>query len=290
ERLLSAIGPLVVLQNLVVWLGLYLVGYGLILWPLMEGPGDPRLDDALRASGSSLFTLGFAAPAEAAPTALVLLAAATGIIVIALKIAYLPVLYGQFAVREAGVASFASRIGVPPWGPRVLTVHHEQGIEATLPAYFEEWCGRVAEIGVAHAHYPTLVYFRASIPRTSWIASLVAMLDAANLLLACSPRTAPQQCRLLLLTAPAGLRRLVEPLRLVRPQADLCLDRVAFQEAVELMRRAGVMVERDGDHAWEAFAARRATYAPAARALLHLTLAPPAPWLGSPPPDVAGSG
>ncbi len=88
-----------------------------MFWPFLDG----GFAEAARASGSSLFTLGISGPAGQAPTAFIFLTAATGIVVVALYIAYLPTLYGQFNAREAAVSQLESVIGAPPWGPTVLT-------------------------------------------------------------------------------------------------------------------------------------------------------------------------
>jgi hypothetical protein len=55
---------------LVCWLAGYLLAYGLLLWP-----GDKGLGRALRESGSSLFTLGFAARSGTTPSVIDFIAA-----------------------------------------------------------------------------------------------------------------------------------------------------------------------------------------------------------------------
>src|SRR6266566_7026326 len=79
---------------------------------------------AFSAAGSSLFTLGFAVPAGAAPSAVVFAAAATGLVIVTLQIAYLPTLYAAFNRRETEVALLNARAGVPSWGPELLARTH----------------------------------------------------------------------------------------------------------------------------------------------------------------------
>src|SRR5207249_8149003 len=98
DRLLTLHGPSTLLALLASWLLLFLAGFALILWPLIPSRSFP---DALRQSGSSLFTLGFAADTRAGPVVVYFLAAATGLVVVALQIAYLPTLYGAFNRRES---------------------------------------------------------------------------------------------------------------------------------------------------------------------------------------------
>jgi hypothetical protein len=57
--------------------------------------------DALREAGSSLFTLGFAVRSGTEPSAAESLAAASGLIIVALQIAYLPTLYAAYHADRA---------------------------------------------------------------------------------------------------------------------------------------------------------------------------------------------
>ena len=107
--------PLTLVVGLFSWLLAYLVGYALLLWPSTRDAAS-----ALRESGSSLFTLGFAYSRSGGPTAVDFLASATGLIVVALQIAYLPTLYTAFNRRETEVTLMGVRGGLPSWGPELL--------------------------------------------------------------------------------------------------------------------------------------------------------------------------
>src|SRR5438309_697930 len=89
------------------------------MWPFAAG----NFGAALTMAGSSMFTLGFATQPGAAPITLTFLAAAFGLIVVALQIAYLPTLYSAFNRRETLVTMLESRSGVPAWGPEILMRH-----------------------------------------------------------------------------------------------------------------------------------------------------------------------
>ncbi|MEA2487626.1 MAG: hypothetical protein QOF16_1280, partial [Actinomycetota bacterium] len=54
DRILAGSAPTSLIALLGVWLALFVVGYGLVLWP-QTGAG---IADAFRQSGSSVFTLG----------------------------------------------------------------------------------------------------------------------------------------------------------------------------------------------------------------------------------------
>ena len=92
------------------------VGFAPLLWPFAaDGVASAFID-----AGSSLFTVGIAVPAGTAPAVTVFLAAATGLVILTLQIAYLPTLYAAFNRRETQVALLSERAGVPSWGPELL--------------------------------------------------------------------------------------------------------------------------------------------------------------------------
>ena len=78
DRVLVRQAAAILLMQLVAWLGVAFLGYGLLLWPLVPG----GLGSAFIVAGSSLFTLGFREPAGA-PSAIVFVAAATGLVIVA---------------------------------------------------------------------------------------------------------------------------------------------------------------------------------------------------------------
>ena len=106
----------VLLAQLAAWLIVAYAGFALLLWPFAAHGVVSAFVDA----GSSLFTLGFAVPAGTAPAVIVFLAAATGLVILTLQIAYLPTLYAAFNRRETQVALLSERAGVPSWGPELL--------------------------------------------------------------------------------------------------------------------------------------------------------------------------
>jgi len=66
-------------------------------------------------------------------------AAATGLVIVALQIAYLPALYDTFNRRETLVTLLESRAGTPAWGPELLARHQLVNIQGNLPALYADW-------------------------------------------------------------------------------------------------------------------------------------------------------
>jgi len=112
DAVLAWNGPMIIVGQLASWLLLYFAAYGLWIY----GIGGVDFGDAFRQAGSSLFTLGFADSTNAGPTILAFLAAATGPIVIALLIGFLPTIYGAYIDREVNISLLGVSGGQPSWG------------------------------------------------------------------------------------------------------------------------------------------------------------------------------
>src|SRR5262249_2835359 len=127
---------------------------------------------------------------------IVFAAAATGLVIVTLQIAYLPTLYAAFNRRETEVALLNSRAGVPSWGPELLARTHYalgSGVSTidTLPDLYARWERWAADVAESHTTYLPLVRFRSPRPLSSWVTALLAVLDSAALFLALSPKSAP---------------------------------------------------------------------------------------------------
>jgi hypothetical protein len=281
DRVLASLGPGLLLSLLGVWLGLFLAGYALMLWPLING----SFGDAVRISGSSMLTLGIASATDAAPTALIFLAAATGLIIVAVQIAYLPVLYGAFNRRETLVTMLQSRGGAPIWGPEVLARHELVDIVDNLKDLYAEWERWAADVAETHTNYPVLLYFRSPHPLRSWILAVLAVADAAALQRAINPYTAPSETRLVLRMSATALRDIATVMRIPfdsdpSPEDAIQLSEAEFVDAVRHVKEAGWHLETTVDDAWRHFRGWRVNYEHVGYAIADAIEAPPAPWSG----------
>ena len=177
EQILAAGAPTFLFATLVCWIICLYVAYTLMLLPFTRD--EPT--SALRLSGSSLFTLGFATPAGAAPYGIVFAAAISGLGVIALMIGYMPTLYAAYNRRETLVIMLEALSGKPPWGPELLARQQLIGNVSYLPRLYERWTEWAADISESHTTYRTLIYFRSRYPLQAWPLALLAVLDAAAL-------------------------------------------------------------------------------------------------------------
>jgi hypothetical protein len=288
DRMLSWQSPIGLVFRLVVWLVLLFISYGLMLLPFMSG----AVTRAFAQAGSSMFTLGYAAPFGDSITVIDYAAALTGLLVVGLQIGYLPTLYSAFNKRETEVTLLVSRAGLPAWGPEILARTKfgivgdtdDAQVMADLFAAWERWA---AEVGESHATYLTLVRFRSPRPLSHWLTSLIAVMDAAALHLSLAPTSRPGiEARLCLRMGFTALNQIAMALGLVvddDPSLDkpISISKQQFADAVELLRGLDYPIERDVDEAWPHFRGWRANYDEVALAMAKELDAPPAMWTGS---------
>ncbi len=286
DRLLATQAATILMLQLAVWLGVSYVGFALVLWPFAARGVVSAFVDA----GSSLFTLGFAVPAGAVPAVIVFLAAATGLVIVTLQIAYLPTLYAAFNRRETEVALLNARGGVPAWGPELLARTHYalgSGMSTidTMPALYGEWERWAADVAESHTTYLGLVRFRSPQPLSSWVTSLLAVLDSAALFLALSPKAAPVvPARLCLRGGFQCFTRVARAMGIAVPDepsgGEISLTYQEFLDAVGRMREVGFPIEREPEDAWPDFVGWRVNYEHAAYAVAAAVYAVPANWSG----------
>jgi len=132
DRLIASYEGMLMLARLGIWLLLAVIGYAIVIW----ATSSIGWSQAFTQAGSDIFTLGFAESKGAGPSAVAFLAASTGLIIIALQIAYLPALYDAFNRRETLVSLLESRAASPAWGPELLARHHLIGLESELASLY----------------------------------------------------------------------------------------------------------------------------------------------------------
>jgi hypothetical protein len=280
ERLLSAAAPFFFFLMLAGWVLLAVLGFTLILWSpaFVNGlQGGQSFGDAAAAAGTALFTLGGGTAATGWTRAVEIVAAATGLGLFAVVIAYLPVLYQAFNRREVGVMLLDARAGSPPSGPELLHRLGSAGAASLLPEFFAEWERWVADVLETHMSYPLLAVFRSPHDQTSWITSLGSVLDAATILLTSVDGEPNERTRLLYGTAVHAVEDLFYYFRLTERETTISRDE--FEDVLDDLKEDGFGV-RPVDQAYAAFTKKRATYAPRLDALAVMLAAPPAQWIG----------
>ncbi len=297
DRFLSFQGPISLLTMLLIWILLFLLGYALLLWPYIQGD----FGTALALSGSSIFTLGIATSPQTVPIALEFIAAASGLIVIALQIGYLPTIYSAYNRRETLVTALASRTGSPVWGPEILARHSLSHAMSMLPSLFTSWEMWISDIKESHLSYPALVGFRSPEPIQNWIVSLLAVMDAAALYLSLAPAQAPPEAvlflragimgldklhKLVIISSRKALRKAIQtekttskvPVDSATITIELPYER--FLRGIDHLTQVHFPMEKTPEEAWDTFRSWRVHYETTAYALANFVVAVPAPWSG----------
>jgi Ion channel len=282
ESVLAIYGPLSVLVRLIGWVGLLVVGFGLILHALRGqiGPRPPDIGSAFYFSGISMLTVGYGDyyPIGSAVRIVVVIEAATGFGLIALVISLLFWLYPAFQRREVAVVALDASAGAPPSGIHLLETCAELQMPEYLEQVFSDWRTWAADVLESHLAYPMLFFFRSSHDNEAWLNSFGAVMDAAVLMMTTVEG------------GPDGLARmffkvgshLVEDFGWYFELPDgreVGVERGEFEQAREQLAAAGYQV-RAGDSAWEDFVNLRSVYAAPLNQLAHYLAIIPAQWIG----------
>ncbi len=281
DAVLAWAAPLGILFSLLGWLGSYLAGYALML----HGLGTLGAAASLREAGSSLFTLGFASSDRGRLTVVDFAAAATGPLVVAVQIGYLPALYASYNRRETEVTMLQSRAGEPNWGPEILARHVTVNSLDRLEELFRSWERWAADVSESHTNYPALIHFRSPDPRRNWLVALISVMDAAAMQLALAPSLPQGGARM---TVRAGFVCLRELARVEGipydddpdPDSGITLPYEEFERATARLESLGFPVERPATEAWPHFRGWRVNYESVAYELCRRIDAVPALWTG----------
>ena len=281
DRVLAVAEPVALVVLLITWLVMTMVGFTLVNW----GIGHASLTSAFTEAGSSVFTLGFALSHTSGSRVVDFVAAGTGLVLVALQIAYLPTLYSAYNRREMLVTLLESRAGSPAWGPEILIRHQLVGSIDNLAGLFAEWERWAADVTESHCTYPTLLYLRSPRAQNSWIVSLLAVMDAAALVLAVDPVGAPTEARMCVRMGFTCLRDIAQVTRIPfdadpDPDGPIELPATAFDDAYRQLAAIDFPMSRPADEAWAHFRGWRVNYEAIAYTLARRLDAPPAPWSG----------
>jgi hypothetical protein len=280
DRDMALYAPISLFTLAASWLTLTGLGYMLMYWSLGVRPWR----EAMALSGSSIFTLGFAAPRTFPTTVLAFSEAIFGIGLLAMLISYLPSVYQSFSRREAAVAALDVRAGTPPTAAtmliRISTIEGWERLNDTWRTW-ETWFVDVTE---THTSLPALVFFRSPHWEHSWVTASGAVLDAASLVASTVDRPRSPDAELCIRAGYIALRRIADFFGILYPpdphwpEEPISIDRREFDDVSRRLAEAGVPLKPDLEQAWRDFAGWRVNYDRVLLSLASLTMAPYAPW------------
>lgn len=278
DRLMAKYAPVALLSLLVTWLVLEIIGFGLMFWAL----DSTSLRESFVLSGSSLTTLGFARRPDVIASALSVVEAMIGLIVLALLISYLPSIYAAFSRREQMVVTLEVQAGYPPSAVEMLDRIHALGFTGRLTQMWRDWEEWFTFIEETHTSFPALAFFRSQQPYHSWVTAAGVILDAAALSVSTLQRPRDPEAELCIRAGYVALRRIAAFSRIPfdpdpRPDDPISIERSEFDDFYERMSAAGIPL-KEREQAWRDFAGWRVNYDTVLIELCALVMAPPAPW------------
>ncbi len=288
DAVMTWAAPSTIVATLIVWLLHFFFGYALLLFGLSQ----LSLGFCLRESGSSLFTLGFAATDEPRIESIDFVAAATGPIVIGLLIGYLPSLYSAYNRRETEVTLLHARAGEPNWGPELLGRHAVVRTLDELEPLWREWERWAADVGESHTNYAILVHVRSSKPERNWLIALLSILDAIAMQLALNPDLPEGRARVALRQGFVCLHDIADSERITYdtdpdPDTPISVTEDEFVEACRALAQVGYPMSRTPQDAYPHFRGWRVNYETVAFELARRIDAVPALWSGPRTPPLA---
>ncbi len=279
HAVLSRYAPMALVTLALVWALGIIAAFTPMLWAV----SDLDIRNALRLSGSSITTLGFAPAPNTATTVLVVGEALLGLGVVALLITYLPTIYGSFSRRETEVLKLEVRAGSPPSPATFIMRLHAIDWTSRLGTIWEGWETWFEELEESHTSQPSLALFRSKRATSSWITTAGSVLDTIALAHSALDLPREPQAPLTLragflalrsIASYYGLRTPEDP----RPNDPISISRADFDELVEELELAGVPVRVDREQAWRDYAGWRVNYDEALLGLCALVGAPEARW------------
>jgi hypothetical protein len=282
DAVLAYAAPTSLILMLMTWLALLFVGFAFLLFSF--SPLDWAT--SFREAGSSLFTLGFASTDRGQLTAVDLIAAATGPVVVGLLVGYLPSLYASYNRREVEVALLHSRAGEPNWGPEILVRHAIVNSSDELTTLWRGWERWAADIAESHVNYPVLIHVRSAQTMRNWLIALLSVMDAAAFQMAVNPQVPQAPARVALRQGFVAVRDIARAEGITveedpDPDTAISLTFEEFAAAYADVAGAGYAMRRSAAEAWPHFRGWRVNYEQAAYALAERIDAPPAAWSGS---------
>ena len=279
DQIMALFAPLALFLLPIFLLILILIGYTFIFWSLAPKP----ITEAIRLSGSSLLTLGYASGNETRYELIEFSEAMLGLIIVALLIAYLPTIYAAFSKRETAVALIETRAGTPPTALEFIVRSYRTGDLDDLGPVWESWRVWFAELQESHTSLAPLSFFRSTQSDVSWITAGGAVLDAAALMLSTIDVPRDAQAAYCIRAGYLAFQNIATFFNLdFNPSPvsgdPISITREEFEEVCDQLTARGVPVLADRDQAWLDFSGWRVNYDTVLLELAMITYAPYAPW------------
>ena len=284
QRFLAIYGPLSLIGLLAVWALGVILGFAILQWAagsrLATPSGGATFADDLYMSGTTFFTLGLGDvhPLASAARFLTVAEGGMGFGLLAVVIAYFPVVYQSFSRREVRLTLLDAWAGSPPSGAEVLRRLGRAGQMELLNQFLKDWEYWCSELLESHISYPVVAYFRSQHQRQSWVSALAAVLDLSALVVVGIDGLPSFQAHV---TFAIARHAAVDLTQIFHVRPDDSADRLSVRDLDALRRQleeAGLRPSRSPEADARLDDLRR-LYEPYIAGLAASLLMPSAPWL-----------
>ena len=288
ERFLAIYGPLSLIGLLMVWAMGLILGFATLHWSagsrLVTPDGPARFVDDLYMSGTTFFTLGLGDVHPAGTVARVLTVAegGMGFGLLAVVIAYFPVLYQSFSRREVRLTLLDAWAGSPPAAAEILRRLSDAGELQALDQFLQDWEYWCSEVLESHVSYPVVAYFRSQHQRQSWVSALAAVLDVSALVVVGIEGLPTWRAHV---TFAIARHAAVDLTQVLHASPDAAADRLSPDDLEQVRRQlegAGLRPNRSPE-ADARLAELRRSYEPFVVGLGRSLMMPVLPWWGPRP-------
>src|SRR5262245_22838492 len=181
QDVLAWILPLYFLLVIIVWFGLVLAGFGLLIWSCQA---ERSFSEAMIASGSQLSTLGFLTPLETAGRVLAILEGAMGLGIVVFYFTFVPGYQTTIGRRQAKVAWLYARACHGLTNFTLLEWFMLSGA-SDWNDLWEDWESWFRDLGETHGLAPVIAFVPTVHRDQTWLVAAAVVLDSASLLSVC---------------------------------------------------------------------------------------------------------
>lgn len=234
------------------------LGFSLIYWSTNT---EPTWFRSFISSGSALSTLGFYTPSSAGGELIAIAEGAIGLGLVVFLITFIPGYQSTIQQREEMSARLYVRTQDEPNGESFYNWVSRAKTEKNLETFWNSWENFLRMIGDTHPASPVLVFTPSSRAGQSWIVSVFAVMDAANLAVTTLKEQGGMSAELCLREGIKSLQRTTESLNMGNEREDTGTARREHYEALcDRLQAAGYTLEEDRDKSWAAFQHNRVKY------------------------------
>ncbi|MEM5318085.1 hypothetical protein [Paraburkholderia sp. JHI869] len=260
QDVLAWVLPLYMLLLIIVWFGIVLAGFSLLIWTFRA---EQSFLQAVISSGSALSTLGFLTPPNLAGQQLAIVEGAMGLGVVVFYFTFIPGYQTTIQLREAKVAWLYARAATGLTNFSLVEWFLLSGSN-DWNALWEGWESWFRTMAETHALAPILAFVPTVQRGQTWLAAAAVALDSVSFYLSAIETRSASSAVVCHRTGVDALRLITAALS-ARPGAPEArnaqrLTRSSFDAACERFARLGAAIKPDRDACWLRFVELRAEY------------------------------